>query len=130
MRRWTVWAPWAAWTALMVAFSSIPRLRPPALLEGWDAVFHLVQFAGFGLLLYRPLARHGADARRACWLTLAVSAAMAAAYEGHKLMVPGRHTYPYDYVTDLFGALAGLGLAQFIRGRNEHGEVPGDQGHL
>jgi VanZ family protein len=114
----------------MIGFSSIPRLRPLALLEGWDGVFHLVQFAGFGALLYRPLARRGADERRARWTTLALSATMAAVYEGHKLLVPGRHTYPYDLVTDLFGALAGLGLAQFIRGRFEHGEVPGDQGHV
>ena len=118
------------WVALMAVISSIPRLQPPALLEGWDSVFHLLQFTGFAALLYRALVMRGVSAGRARTLVLIASATMAAVYEGHKLLVPGRHTSASDAVTDLFGAVAGLGLAQIIRWRNEHGEIPGDQGHL
>jgi VanZ family protein len=124
------WGPLLLWVVLMAVISSVPRLRPPAFLEGWDAVFHLAQFAGFGALLCRALARGGAGAGRARALVLIASAAMAAAYEGHKLLVPGRHTSVSDVVTDLFGAVAGLGLAQITRWRNEHGTIPGDQGHV
>ncbi len=130
MRTVRTWGPLLLWAAVMAVVSSIPRLRPPALLEGWDPVSHLFQFAVFGALLFRAAVRAGMGQARARWLLAAVSVLAAVAYEGHKLLVPGRHTYPHDFVTDLFGALAGLGLAQYTRWRSDHGEVPGDQGHL
>jgi VanZ family protein len=117
MRFLKTWGPLLLWVALMAVISSIPRLHPVPSLVGWDSVFHLVQFSGFAALLYRALDLRSASAGRARTLVLIASATMVAVYEGHKLLVPGRHTSASDVVTDLFGAVAGLGLAQIIRWR-------------
>jgi VanZ family protein len=130
MRMIKPWWPLLLWVALMGVVSSIPHFHPPARFEGWDAVSHLIQFTGFGALLYRALVLRDRDPKTARWRVLAISAAMAVLYELHKLVIPGRHTYPSDFITDLFGALAGLGLAQLICWRKTDGKVSGDQGHL
>jgi VanZ family protein len=116
----TTWGPLALWVALMITVSSIPNLHPPAWLEGKDVVFHLAEFAVFGLLLYRSFSLHGWSTARNWLLVLSFSVVVAAAYEAHKLMVAGRHTSVIDFITDLFGALAGLGLAQIGLWRNGH----------
>lgn len=125
MRPVWAWGPLLLWVALMAVVSSIPHLRPPALLNGWDAVFHLIQFAGFGALLYRAFAHGGASAGRARIIVLIAAAAMIVVYEGHKLLIPGRHTSISDVVADLFGTLSGLGLVLIFRWRSEHVEIPG-----
>ena len=130
MKFLTTWGPLVLWAALMLAVSSIPNLRPPAFLEGCDPFFHLAEFAVFGLLFYRSLRLQGLGNGRSWLLVLAASAAMAAVNEIHKLLVPGRHTSVIDFITDLFGALAGLGLVQAGCGRKCHEQIPGDQGNV
>jgi VanZ family protein len=115
------WGPLVLWIALMITVSSIPNLHVPRPFDGQDAVFHLAEFAVFGLLLYRAFSLHGWSTVRNWLLVVSFSVVVAAVYEGHKLMVPGRHTSVVDLITDLFGALAGLGLAQIGVWRKSNG---------
>jgi VanZ family protein len=130
MRFLAAWGPLLLWAALMLAGSSIPNLCPPSFLNNWDSLFHLAEFAVFSLLFYRSLRLQGLGNGRSWLVVCAASTAMAAVNELHKLMVPGRHTSVIDFITDLFGVLAGLGLVQAGFGRKCHEQIPGDQGHV
>ncbi len=130
MKFLAAWGPLLLWAVLMLTASSIPNLHVPAFLDGWDTLIRLAEFAVFGLLLYRSLRLQGLGNGR-CWLLVsAASLAMAAVNELHKLLIPGRHTSVIDFITDLFGVLAGLGLVQAGLGRKCHEQIPGDQGNV
>ncbi|HTY08782.1 MAG TPA: VanZ family protein [Candidatus Edwardsbacteria bacterium] len=124
------WWPLLLWAAVMLAAASIHNLQAPHFLDGWDAVYHLSEFAVFGLLCYRSLRRQGLGNGRGWLLVAAASVAMAAINELYKAAVPGRHSSYHEFITDLFGALAGLGLGQALFKGNDHEQVPGDQGHV
>jgi VanZ family protein len=129
MRFLARWGLLLLWAVMMLAASSIPNLHVPAYLDRWDTLIRLAEFAVFGLLLSRPLLQGLGNGRN--WLLVcAASLAMAAINELHKLLIPGRHTSVIDFITDLFGILAGLGLGQALFGSKYHEQVPSDQGHV
>ena len=107
---WRTWLPPAAYAALIFYLSSIPGLAPPVDLNNADKLAHLLEYGGFGLLLFRAAWREWRPRARtwAPLFTLGVGAATAALDEYFQGTV-GRNRSAADWAMDVAG-LAGAAL--------------------
>jgi len=96
------WAPVVLMAAVIFAFSSIPSLGTG--LGTWDLVLrklaHLTEYAVFGALLQRALARPE--------FAILAGGLYAAGDEIHQHFVRGRHGAWYDVVIDTVGVTIGV----------------------
>jgi VanZ family protein len=98
------WLPVALWAGVIFVFSSIPSLSTG--LGTWDLVLrklaHAAEFAILGVLVYRAVPRLS--------VALLFAGAYAATDELHQHFVEGRVASPVDWLIDIAGVAAGLGL--------------------
>lgn len=119
--RWIArWAPVLCYVALILAVSSIPRLRPPGGLPEADKFAHLAEYGILGMLLRRAVALPG---RRGWLVVVLVAAAIGGIDETYQSMVPGRVRSLTDLMADTAGAGIGAAvqpvLAAWLRGRGQ-----------
>ena len=108
-RALTLWLPVVAWAALIFALSSVPNLSTAegTLGDVLSSGAHAVEYAIFGVLLYRAL-----DARL---LAFVAGFAYAITDEIHQSFVPGRMASGLDLAVDALGLLAGIVLVERTR---------------
>ena len=107
--------PLTVYIALIFALSSIPKFATPGP-DFWlrDKVAHLIEFFILGLLLFRAV---GWRVSRSGWATfgflISVAATIGALNEVYQTFIPGREMSTGDWVADLLGAAAGIGIYTF-----------------
>jgi len=106
------WLPVLAYLAVIFTLSAQPNLQVPGTFAYRDKYAHLLEYGGFGWLVFRAARdtwpRAGA-VRRALLALLAVSA-VGACDEKFQASVPGRESSVYDWLADTTGA----GLSQLL----------------
>ena len=106
------WLPLAAYAATIFVLSSMSRPPVPSLdIPHFDKVLHFVEYAGFGLLLFRALTMggQGLSARPALVAAIALGALYGASDEFHQMFVPQREADFFDLLADVLGATCGAG---------------------
>ena len=105
------WAPVIAYAALIYFLSSLEGHLAPKLFRFGDKVLHLIEYLPFGYLTVRAVR---VDLRHRWLGALLVSFFVVSLYalsdEFHQRFVPGRFCSLWDWVADLIGAAAGIGL--------------------
>jgi len=107
--------PVTAYIALIFALSSIPKFDTPGP-DFWlrDKVVHFIEFLILGLLLFRAV---GWQVSRSRWATfgflISVAGTIGALNEVYQTFIPGREMSAGDWVADLLGAAAGIGVYTF-----------------
>ena len=114
---WRLWGPVAAYAALIFAVSSIPNHKPPTDVTNADKAAHFLEYALFGLLLFRAGRFTWID--RSVWLSIAFTiltgtliAMLDEVYQGRV----GRQQSFHDFLADLSGILAAT-LAGYLATR-------------
>ena len=119
IRRLEDWLPVLLYTTLMGTLSSIPTLAPPTAGLVTDKAWHLVEYAGWGLLFRRALDQGRPRVTRR-WLkmalTLATGSALAVLDENFQRMV-GRQYAVEDMVADAAGLLLSLPIYELLSTR-------------
>ena len=114
---WRLWVPVVAYAALIFFLSSIPNLRPPVGVNNADKVAHFLEYALFGLLLFRAGRFTWID--RSAWLpigfTVLTGTLVAMGDEVYQGYV-GRTQSFHDFLADLSGILAAT-MAGFLTTR-------------
>ena len=108
------WLPVVLYAAVIFAVSAQPRLKPPFAFQNSDKFWHLVEYAGLGLLLARGLRGTSPTARplvRAL-IALSVGITLGTADELFQSTVPGRDCSALDLIADTLG----VGIAQIVHG--------------
>ena len=113
------WLPAAGWMALIFLLSAQPDLPHPA--SGWmdlliSSAAHVLLFGVLALLLAWALAPY----RWGLPLAFLLTALYALSDEFHQAFVPGRHPDPLDLACDVLGAILGLALWFWWRGRTSN----------
>jgi len=103
------YGPAILWAALILTFSSLPRLHPPDLgFRSQDKLAHAFEYGVFGWLLFRSFNASAAGRAKAFRMALAVGTVFAAFDEWHQLYIPGRAADLFDFLADA----AGVGISQ------------------
>ena len=104
---WRLWVPVVAYAALIFVVSSIPNLKTPTDVTNADKAAHFLEYALFGLLLFRAGRFTWID--RSIWFCIAftiltgtVVAMVDEVYQGHV----GRQQSFLDFLADMSGVLA------------------------
>ena len=100
--------PVILYAAGIIVVSSLPNLKSPQLrLFTFDKVAHFLEYAVFALLVFRSFYNLGAirKLRRALLLSALFVCVFALLDEFYQHFIPGRHSDPADFVTDLVGAM-------------------------
>jgi VanZ family protein len=113
---WRLWLPVACYAALIFTLSSIPNLRPPISVNNADKAAHFLEYAVFGLLLYR--------AARLTWqrpkaivpiaFTILCGLVVATLDELYQGTVVGRQKSANDALADLIGVTVAALIGQWI----------------
>jgi VanZ family protein len=102
----SLWAPVVIYMAAIFYVSSLPQ---PALPPGGDKPWHLLGYAGFGIVVARAFA--GGFCRRVGRMTALLAIAFGIAYgvtdEIHQMFVPGRSAEVADLIADSCGVVLG-----------------------
>ena len=89
------------YAALIIALSSIPgRSFPTAQIFTYDKVIHLVEYAGFAIVLIMALP----DVSN-IWIVAAVAALFGMGDELYQSLIPGRDASLADWIADSMGIL-------------------------
>ena len=103
---------------VILAVSSIPNLKAPEV-GTWpiDKVAHLVEYAGFAILVHRSSVRwrDWLKPESTLWLTLLITATWGILDELWQAQVPGRFSDPWDLLVDVAGAALVVGIVWFRR---------------
>ncbi|MCP4583513.1 MAG: hypothetical protein GY839_18040 [candidate division Zixibacteria bacterium] len=86
-----------------------------------DKLVHFVEFAFFGILLWRSVAQWRLPLRGSKMLILALSVGIiyAASDEVHQFYVPGRDGNIMDWIADAIGLAVGVGSAYIFKARRD-----------
>jgi len=127
------WGPAALWAAVVIAVSSIPRLRVPFATFSWaDKLAHAGEYAVLGLLLAFGLTRDPATRNWRALLRLAAVVLAVAAFGGldewHQSAIPGRDMSGWDWLADVLGGALGATLGTWIRARRRAGPAAPEGG--
>lgn len=93
-----------AYALLIVALSSIPgHSYPSAPILSHDKIIHLIEYAGFALLLAwsRP-------ATVTLWQVVIIASLFGGADEFYQSWIPGRDSSVLDWVADSMGSVIGV----------------------
>ena len=96
---------------LILAVSSVPRLRPPGSLSGLDKVIHVAEYAILGVLLRRATPLRGIGGLLAM---VAVGAAIGFLDEWYQSSVPGRFASTQDWLADMIGVCLGVVVCTIV----------------
>lgn len=111
--------PALLWACLVVALTSLPGPALPAPGPGLDKAVHFALYLVLGLLARWGVGPAPGRAGRAAgerparvsgWLLVPALAIFAGLDELHQAWIPGRDPSVADWVADLAGAVAGVGL--------------------
>lgn len=80
----------------------------------YDKVLHFLEYGVLGALLARAASGAGARPRWSVILAAAAGSGYGATDEWHQSFVPGRSCDPFDWTTDIVGALAGAAVAVLL----------------
>ena len=120
------WVPPLLWAALILTSSHV-RLPPgPSPFPGADKVAHFVLYAVLAMLVWRATEPNAnALLTRGLWSVL-VAVAYGALDELHQRWVPTRQCSFADWLADLCGALAAVGVMSLLaaRGRGSRASPP------
>lgn len=95
--------------AVIVTFSSIPRLELPPIIPYLDKIGHLGEYLILGFLLTRAFLNSGPDIRsaHAVYLSVFVVLFFGAFDEWHQNFIPGRGAETADLIMDVAGSAIG-----------------------
>jgi len=93
------------------SLSNIPFITALAEMDPRKFSLHLLEYLGFGFLLYQALHHTGFGRWRALFAALLLSLAIAYLDESFQLSTPGRKFNPYDLYSDILGAFIGMSMA-------------------
>lgn len=103
--------PAVIYALLIFGLSSFSSISTPELgFSFQDKLYHLVEYALFGFLIYRSLENWKRLSQHRYSFSFLVGALWAATDELHQYFVPGRDSSPWDLLADLLG----LALVIFI----------------
>ena len=108
-----LWALAIGYAATIFLLSAFPVPAPAeAAVRVGDKALHLLEYAGFALLLSLALATAPPPAvrLRAPWIALAGAILYAASDEFHQGLVPGRDASLLDFAADVAGAAVGTAV--------------------
>jgi VanZ family protein len=109
-----MWGPVVLYILLILAVSSVPRLRPAGSLGGLDKLAHLVEYAILGVLLRRAVTLRGVRG----WLAVVtVGAAIGFLDEWYQSSVPGRVASIRDWLADTIGVCLGMMVYSMVARR-------------
>ncbi|MBD3390871.1 MAG: hypothetical protein GF418_02435 [Chitinivibrionales bacterium] len=113
----TIALPLYAWAAAMLAVSSVPGSRLPAVsLWQWDKLAHVFEYAVLALLLVRFVTiRWEAPPGRVWLIVLPIGTGYGALDELHQMLIPGRMCTWQDLVADSAGVVLGIAVMFLIR---------------
>jgi VanZ family protein len=102
----------ALYAAAIFVFSSAHGALIPKTVSPWSSAFHLIEYAGFGVLVY-PLV---GSWKKPVLSALFLCALYAASDEIHQHFVPGRVCDLADFIVDLAGSATGIYLSKKVGG--------------
>ena len=115
---WRLWVPVVAYAALIFVLSSIPNLKPPTNVMNADKAAHFLEYALFGLLLFRAGRFTWSD--RSAFLPIAftimtgtIVAMSDEVYQGRV----GRQQSFHDFLADMSGIIVAT-LAGYLATRS------------
>ena len=101
------WLPVLVYAIIIYSFSSVPGKQIPYVFKFQSEVFHILEYAGFAVVLHRALAAQFpafTSSRRFFWVVFLV-VAYGITDEIHQLYVPNRYGTIIDVTYDGIGAL-------------------------
>ena len=106
------WLPVLLYVTVIVVVSAQANLQPPLHFRNSDKLFHLLEYAGLGILLARAL--RGTLRVRvplfAAMMAIGIGSLIGAGDEYFQSFVPGRDSSVYDWMADSLGVM----LAQVL----------------
>jgi VanZ family protein len=103
--------PSVAYASLIFILSSIPTLKAPDLgISFEDKIYHILEYAGFGILLQRGTEMSGGRSLKRLLSISVLGVCYGASDEIHQLFVPGRECDLVDFFADAAGVLSGQAL--------------------
>ena len=103
--------PAVAYASLIFILSSIPTLKSPDLgISFEDKIYHILEYAAFGILLQRGAELSGGRSLKRILLISILGICYGASDEIHQLFVPGRECDLFDFLADAAGVLTGQAL--------------------
>ncbi len=101
-----------AWIVFIFAFSSVPATTlsrwNPGVASGWG---HFLEYGLLGCLWYWWRRAAGPSGLTGGWQGTLLAATVAAVDEGYQSLVPGRTSQVLDWLVDVLGFTAGVGLS-------------------
>lgn len=116
------WLPLVAYAAIIFMLSSMSQPSVPSFdIPYYDKVLHVVEYAGFGVILCRAMAMGGSGlAPGAAFIgALLVGALYGASDELHQVFVPFRSADPFDFLADCIGSALGAGFFRTVALRHQ-----------
>ena len=110
------WLPVLVYLTVIFSVSAQPNLQTPMPFRNSDKLWHLLEYAGLGLLLGRAL-RAGLRGRVALVVvaaSLAIGSLIGAADETFQRNIPGRVSSALDWAADTVGVALAQGLILWL----------------
>lgn len=106
------YAPVVLLSIAIIVASSREQAPMPDLGFTWqDKLFHFLAFTGYGLAVIRAVVASAALSRRYVAIVIVLGAVFAASDEVHQMYVPGRSAEISDWLADMAGMLAAVGIS-------------------
>ncbi len=126
MKKLKYWAPPLLYMALIFVISSMEQPPLPMPKFEWltiDKLYHFIEYGILGVLLAIAFVNVTPKWLPAGWIWVAaalISILYGASDEWHQTFVPGRFATVADWVSDVFGAIAGVvGVYFYYRRKNK-----------
>lgn len=111
--------PALIYALLIFGLSSFSSISTPELgLSFQDKLYHIVEYALFGLLIYRSLGKWKRLSPHRYSFSFLLGAFWAATDELHQYFVPGRDSSLWDLLADLLGLALVIGVFRWRESRN------------